>query len=461
MNNSPNNTNYPTKMIKIKRSIMVRPSKDTPKGTLWLSRVDMFLRTPYSHTTKFFIYQPKFLSQNYDTNIFISALSKVLVPFYPLAGRLRLNATKDRYEIDCNAEGVLFVEADTTLTIADLGDFRPSVGLRTCLTPSWDYSSSELESIPLEMLQLTRFKCGGVALGYASHHHVADGTSHAQFLYSLCRVAKGLDLVVPPIHDRMLHFSPRDPPRVGFSHSEFDPLGPSLSLNGPSGETETTQSIFILSKEQINTLKQQVISESHHYKTDKPTTYEVLAAHICRSTCKTRGLDHNQDVKLYTPVDGRHKLKNPPLPKGYFGNVLFFTFCKIKACDIIHKPLWYIVHKIQEAKKHMSSEEYLRSGTDYLESLSGLPDPLIGAQKSMYPNILVNSWARLPFDSADFGLGPPTFCGNCEVKLEGLCFLVTSPSGDGSVSLAINLFAQHMPLFEKYFYDFLPIKSNL
>lgn len=73
-----------------------------------------------------------------DSNVLKQALSKALVPFYPMAGRLRRD-DDGRIEIDCNGEGVLFVEAETTSVIDDFGDFAPTLELRR-LIPTVDYS---------------------------------------------------------------------------------------------------------------------------------------------------------------------------------------------------------------------------------------------------------------------------------------------------------------------------------
>jgi len=54
------------------------------------------------------------------------ALSKVLVPFYPMAGSLHWEK-HGRVEIDCDSQGVLFVEANTDAVIDDLGDFTPTL----------------------------------------------------------------------------------------------------------------------------------------------------------------------------------------------------------------------------------------------------------------------------------------------------------------------------------------------
>ncbi|XP_028124854.1 shikimate O-hydroxycinnamoyltransferase-like [Camellia sinensis] len=129
-------------------------------------------------------------------------LSRVLVPFYPMAGRLGRDED-GRIEIDCNAEGVLFVEAVTEACVDDFGDFAPTLELRQ-LIPTVDYSGG-ISSYPLLVLQVTYFKCGGVSLGVGMQHHVADGASGLHFVNTWSDMTHGLDLTIPPFIDRTLH----------------------------------------------------------------------------------------------------------------------------------------------------------------------------------------------------------------------------------------------------------------
>ena len=140
--------------ITVKSSQMVQPAVPTPQRDVWTSNVDLV--AVRKHATSVYFYRPN----GSDSSVFFSmdvlkdALSKVLVPFYPIAGRLK----KDTHEhgrilINCNAEGALLVEAVTDSVINDFGDFAPSEEL-TQLVPQVDYTSQDVSSFPLALFQV-------------------------------------------------------------------------------------------------------------------------------------------------------------------------------------------------------------------------------------------------------------------------------------------------------------------
>ena len=114
-------------IIKVRESTMVRPAEEGPRRTLWNPNVDLVV--PNFHTPSVYFYRPNGASNFFDAKIMKEALSKVLVPFYPMAGRLRRDED-GRVEIDCDGQGVLFVEAETGGVIDDFGDFAPTLELR-------------------------------------------------------------------------------------------------------------------------------------------------------------------------------------------------------------------------------------------------------------------------------------------------------------------------------------------
>lgn len=419
---------------------MVRPAEETPRRSLWNSNVDLVV--PRMHTPSVYFYRPSGAANFFDPQVMKEALSKVLVPFYPMAGRLRRDED-GRIEIDCNAEGVLFVEADTGSVIDDFGDFAPTLELRQ-LIPTVDYSG-DIGSYSLLILQVTHFKCGGVSLGVGMQHHVADGASGLHFINTWSDMARGLDITIPPFIDRTL-LRARDPPQPAFHHIEYQPPP---QLKAPLPNTQNTNvCIFRITRDQLNTLKNKSKEDGN---TISYSSYVMLAGHVWRCACKARSLPADQDSKMYIATDGRSRLR-PALPPGYFGNVIFTTTPVAVAGDLMSKPLWYAASKIHNALARMD-DEYLRSALDYLEIQPDLTALVRGAHTFRCPNIGITSWTRLPIYDADFGWGRPIFMGPGGIALEGLAFALPSPTNDGSLSIAISLQEDHMKLFQKYLYE--------
>ncbi|KAJ6349231.1 hypothetical protein OIU77_006754 [Salix suchowensis] len=388
-----------TMKINTKESIIVRPSQeDIPQHRLWLSNMDLMYPRYYVPTVYF--YKPNGSSDFFEPEVLKEALRKVLVPFYPVAGRLARDEN-GRIEINCNGEGVLFVVADTESTTEELGEFMimPSMKFRQ-LIPTVDTDLEDISRNPLLLLQVTSFKCGGVCLGVGWHHTLADGTGALHFINSWATLARGLPITIPPLLDRTI-----------------------LRAKASDDGSET-----------------------------KYTTFEILAAHIWRSVSKARNYQNNdQKTKLRVPVDGRSRL-NPPLQSTYFGNVIFEASPVALSCDLLSESFRCTVERIHREIKKMD-DEYLRSALDYLEELGDLSSIPRGSIISACPNLSIVSWMRLPIYKANFGWGAPLLMRPATM-LEGRGYIHPNPANDGSFSLAICLETDHMESFRKLFYDF-------
>ncbi|XWS20553.1 hypothetical protein CRYUN_Cryun31cG0111800 [Craigia yunnanensis] len=429
-------------IVNVKESTMVRPAEETPRRSLWNSNVDLVV--PRFHTPSVYFYRPTGGTNFFDPQVMKEALSKALVQFYPMAGRLKKDED-GRIEIDCNGEGVLFVEAETASVIDDFGDFAPTLELRQ-LIPTVDYSGG-VGTYPLLVLQVTYFKCGGASLGVGMQHHAADGYSGLHFINTWSDLARGLELTILPFIDRTL-LRARDPPQPVFHHIEYQPP-PAMNIPPQStGPESTAVSIFKWTREQLNALNAKSKEDGN---TVNYSSYEMLSGHVWKSVCKARGLTDDQGTKLYIATDGRSRLR-PPLPPGYFGNVIFTATPIAVAGDLQSKPTWYAAGRIHDALVRMD-DDYLRSALDYLELQPDLSALVRGAHTFKCPNLGITSWVRLPIHDADFGWGRPIFMGPGGIAYEGLSFVIPSPTNDGSLSVAISLQTEHMKLFEKLFYD--------
>nr|XP_043633452.1 shikimate O-hydroxycinnamoyltransferase-like [Erigeron canadensis] len=424
--------------ILVRDTTMVRPSEETLKIKLWRSNLDLVVSN--YHVQLLYFYRHNGTTNFFDIKVLKEALSKVLVSFYPLAGRFKED--KDgRMEIDCQGQGVLFVEAESDGVMEDFGDFAPSLDLQR-LIPVVDYSMG-IESYPLLLLQVTYFKCGGVSLGVGIHHRVADGSSTCHFINSWSDIARGLDLTTLPILDMTL-LRARDPPQSVYQHIEFQP--PVQSLKSPHDDKAAVSFIFKLTQDEMKVLKKKCKIRG---STINFSSYEILAGHIWRSVTKARGLPYDQETMLYIPVDGRARV-DPPLPLGYFGNAILMATPKSLAGKLQSSPTYYATNKIHDAIARVNND-YIASTIDYLELHPDLNALVRGPETFLNPNLGISDWANLPFYDADFGWGQPIHMGPAWIP-DGLSIVLASPVKDGTVSIAISLQAQHMQSFSRFFH---------
>ncbi|KAH6794843.1 hydroxycinnamoyl-CoA shikimate/quinate hydroxycinnamoyl transferase [Perilla frutescens var. hirtella] len=429
--------------ITVKELTMVKPMEETPSGSLWLSSLDLLMPATY-HTRTVYFFRHDGAANFFDAAVLKAALSWALVDFYPFAGRLRKD-DNGRIEINCNAEGVLFIEADCDGALDDLGDFSPRADVT--FVAKVDYSNG-ISSFPLLLLQLTRFKCGGVSLGVTNEHHVVDGVAALHYINTWSEIARGLTTAAasPPFMDRRL-LAARNPPRPQFPHVEHQPPP---SLKAPPPTSDTTFKTFRLTPDHVKTLKQKCNDEK---RSDRSyTTYEAIAGHVWRCICMARRLPHDQESKLQIAVDGRPRLR-PPLPPRFFGNGIFYTTPVGLCGELEAEPLGFAAGKIHDALTRMD-DEYLRSSLDYLEVRLPEIHAIARSEETVKcPNLEIVSWIRLPFYDADFGWGKPVFAGPGAAPFEGKCYLSVDRENEGGLLITITLLKPHMELFEKFIFD--------
>lgn len=302
---------------------------------------------------------------------------------------------------------------------------------------------------------MTHFKCGGVALGIGMQHHVADGFSGLHFINSWADLCRGVPIAVMPFIDRTL-LRAHDPPTPAHPHIEYQPAPAMLDSEPPQAilagakpdQPPAAVDIFKLSRSDLGRLRAQLPTGEG---APRFSTYAVLGAHVWRCASLARGLAPEQPTKLYCATDGRQRLL-PPLPEGYFGNVIFTATPLAEAGKVI-ASLADGANTIQAALERMDNE-YCRSALDYLELQPDLSALVRGAHTFRCPNLGLTSWVRLPIHEADFGWGRPVFMGPGGIAYEGLAFVLPSASRDGSLSVAISLQAEHMEKFRKMIFDF-------
>ncbi|KAJ4709569.1 Hydroxycinnamoyl-CoA shikimate/quinate hydroxycinnamoyl transferase [Melia azedarach] len=429
--------------IHVKESTIIRPAQETPKHSLWISDLDLLVPAIHLPAVGFYRLSNDNSSNFFDVGLLKESMSKVLVPFYPMAGRLGRDEN-GRIQIQCNGEGVLFQEAEANCIIDDFGDFSENLKLLR-LVPTVD-DTNDISSYPFLVAQITRFECGGVSLGVGFNHIVVDGTSMSQFVHAWAEMTRGVPITNPPFLDRTV-LSVGVPTSPTFNHIEYNPP-PSMIMNTPAQNPESiSTAILELSIDQINILRERC--KGFHGSNVKYTRYEILAAHIWRCICRARGLSNDQINTLYIPTNGRSRL-NPPLHPGFFGNVVFITTSSALSGDIQSEPLIDTVERIHTTMKRMD-DEYLKSALAYLKQL---PDPTIlrrGAYTYKCPNLNISHLIHTGMCNADFGWGRAMLMRTIAVS-DGVIQIIPNSSNDGSFSVLVNLETRHLQLFKKLFY---------
>lgn len=110
--------------------MLICPSSPTPKHSLYLSNLDdqKFLRFSIKYLYLF--------NKSVSLDSLKYSLSRVLVDYYPLAGRLRASGDDDqKLKVDCNGEGAVFAEAFMDITTEEFLELskKPNRSLRKLL----------------------------------------------------------------------------------------------------------------------------------------------------------------------------------------------------------------------------------------------------------------------------------------------------------------------------------------
>ncbi|KAF6163540.1 hypothetical protein GIB67_002545 [Kingdonia uniflora] len=388
--------------VNIGEQEMIRPETSTPKELKYLSNIDdqggLRNHIPFVH-----FYPPNSEDRKRDdvAAMIRVGLSKTLVHYYPIAGRLR-KREQDKLVVDCCGEGVIFREAYADVTLADIEN--AGAGLKPPF-PQWDrllvddvWGSHFITDSPLLRMQVTHLACGGFVLAYTFNHCVCDAYGALQFITAMSEYCKDPNIIAPsniPSWGREL-LTPRSPPRVSYPHPEYD-LDDTFKTHVTT-ETDfkcLTQTSVFLSNKDISSLRHQISSKYC-------ATFDAVATCLWRARTRTL-LEPEAITKLLFPIDTRFRY-NPSLPKGYYGSAVVFPCVSTKAFSLVQNPLSYTAKLISEVKRGVVGDEYRASVLDFIE---------VNGRRGFCKNgaFVVSDMTRLRFAEVDFGWGPGAYGG--------------------------------------------------
>ncbi|KAJ4838375.1 hypothetical protein Tsubulata_041385, partial [Turnera subulata] len=333
---------------------LIRPAKPTPHEFKDLSDIDDQdgLRFFYTRVLWFYRYSP--LMQGKDpVKIVREALAKTLVFYYPMAGRLREGHNR-KLRVECNGEGVLFIEADADVTLEQFGVVPqppfPCMDELLFHVPG----STEIVNCPIFLVQVTRLKCGGWILAIRYHHALCDVFGFSQFCLAVSELALGEEVPsILPVWERHL-LSASDPPKVTHQHLEYIDTAPNAPDQTSQEQEELVDRSFLFGPKELSTLRSLAPPGRHSMN-------EILTA--CLWKCYTIALQVHPDeeVRVMSLVNARLSSEyNPPLPVGYYGNCFVFPVALTTAGNLIQNPIGFALDLVKKAKGQFS-REYVKS----------------------------------------------------------------------------------------------------
>ncbi|KAH7516915.1 acyl transferase 4 [Ziziphus jujuba] len=431
------------------RQSLVRPWEKTPLTRLDLSVMDKIpvLRC-MARTVHVYRYGN---DEGAGCRVIREALSRALVPYYPLGGRLIQSAAE--LQVECCGQGVWLVEAYTSATLHSLNYLEHASSSSSSsssipydyddlLPPDHHHHFSESQSQlgndePLVQMQVTGFACGGLVMGLKFSHTICDGLGAAQFLKAVGELARGLEQPsIAPVWHR--HFIASSTNSTG--HCQNIDVVPNYSMI----DHRLEQTNIDISIDNINKLKQE-FEESTGGHRRRCSVFEIVAASFWR--CRTQAIlnqtnnNKQAQVMMMTLVffaNCRH-LMEPPLPEGFYGNCFFPVVVKAPS-EWLAGPstsVVDVVKLVQEAKAKLPNQvaKYLNkrkqnnttstctsitfnSHSDESDDHQGdIDDPF--APPLGYTTLFLSEWGRLGFNQVDFGWGSPLHI----VPIQGSSFI--------------------------------------
>ncbi|KAK9115340.1 hypothetical protein Syun_022137 [Stephania yunnanensis] len=413
--------------VNVGEAQLVPPATPTPRELKSLSKVDaqVCLRhhIPFVH-----FYPPsKSKSSRDPVGVIKMALSRALVHYYPLAGRLRNEGMDGKLVVDCCGEGVIFREANADITLEKLrrinGDLRPPF-------PQWErflvddvWGGNFITDSPLLRMQVTRLACGGFVLAYTCNHCACDTYGAFQFITAVSEFSRDphrKDPSILPSWGREALSSRSPSTRSMLSHREelhiADNDEAHHNLTKTYFKTFDETSVF-LSNAEIALLKKQVTSNNKN--NNNYATLDVVASCIWRARTRVTFFSFEEDVrKVFFPFDTRFRSEHD-LSKGFYGNTAVVTCATAKASELVDKPLSYAASLTANAKKKVAEEVRKASCFDFLESDTNM----VYCQKEAF---IVSDVRWFRFGEVDFGWGQASYAGPARAGIGLLPGMLTS-----------------------------------
>ncbi|GMI99774.1 hypothetical protein like AT1G24430 [Hibiscus trionum] len=381
---------------------IVNPSSPTADGLrrYQLSFFDQINPPLYNSLVYFY---PKLCDTDVDKITIFDRLkqsiSNALTYFYPLAGRM----SEDKLFVDCNDEGIPFVEARVKCQFSGVLN-NPVPKELNKLLPFEIHGDHKV----LLGIQFNVFDCGGIGIGVCVSHKIGYALSFFSFVKTWAAVARGETKLIGPEFESASLFSPRDLP--GFT--------PRIS------QLKTEQLItkrFVFGATKVEEIRR---TYSDNNNRTRPTRVEALSAFIWDRLITATGIKSRPDTLFMTNhmVNIRPRIE-PPLPESSFGNLFSFSLT-------IPSTEGNIVSQMRDSIKAVN-KEYVKKIQDGYNHLDCFKEKAASYGKREIVAFTFTSLCKFPLYEADFGWGKPVWAGSGDREIKNITTFMDTVTGDG------------------------------
>ncbi|KAJ8747120.1 hypothetical protein K2173_008919 [Erythroxylum novogranatense] len=407
---------------------LVKPSFPTTQHRRYhqLSCIDQMMITMYMPWLFYYPASDNSTNKEETCERVKRSLSEALTVFYPLAGRFREN----KY-VDCNDEGVHFVEAKAKCNIQDILQNPNSYDINKLLPFDMDHVSDEVACV-----QVTHFDCGGMTIGFAMCHKMGDALSSIMFLQAWSAISRGEGIAtIVPLFDSAKHFAPVNLPEFdrGFVYKRENFV--------------TKRFVFDLSS--LSAIRDRyAYRDNMNEETIRPTRVEALTAYMWSKINSITEVKASKDkvITACHSVNLRPRM-NLPFSEQQFGNlVLDPEVMKVEdnntksSCDDL------MVRKMRETLGNLNAEyvKNLQAGNTYFDMIKKRSEKMLKGEMVV---IDFTSCCRFPIYEIDFGWGKPEWVSSTRCSFGNFVGFFDTKVG-GGIEAWITLTKEEMTKFE-------------
>ncbi|CAO2200949.1 unnamed protein product [Urochloa humidicola] len=225
--------------------------------------------------------------------------------YFPISGRLRRRqgmadseeTAAGRPYVRCNDCGVRFVEAVCDATVEEWLEQEAEHGGMSKALAYDKVIGPELFFSPLLYVQVTSFKCGGMALGFTWAHIIGDIPSAAACFHTWAQLFSGKKPTAPTLRDPLTMPPLPAAPATATGPTALPSIKPTTAPVGDHWAVPTTSDMmpfsFHITEQKLKGLVQLGCQMG---------TFELVAALMWRAVATIRGPDEEETTRMVTVV---------------------------------------------------------------------------------------------------------------------------------------------------------------